>query len=93
MLSAHREYVRDFATSDIAIRMEIAEDVASRREALGYTPAQLAESAMIVESSLALVEGGVAFEGSHEVVCAALTAIERLETLRTGKSHLHIVQL
>ena len=91
MLSAQREEVRDFATTEYSIRMDIAEDVASRREALGYTHAQLAESASIAETNLVLIEGGVAFEGSHEVACAAIDAITRLEILRAGKAHLRVV--
>jgi hypothetical protein len=91
MLSAHRESVRDFATTDFDIRMDIARQVVSRREALGYTPAQLAESAKVAETNLILVEGGIAFDDSHEVVCAALIAIDRLESLRDGKVHLRIV--
>lgn len=95
MASAHRESVResvrDFATTDIEIRNEIATQVASRREALGYTPAQLAESAKVAETNLVLIEGGIAFEGSHDVACAALIAIDRLETLKAGKAHLRIV--
>lgn len=91
MPSAHRKAVRDFATTELAIRMDIAQDVTSRREALGYTPAQLAESAQVAETTVLLIEDGVAFEGSHEVACAAIDAITRLEILRAGKAHLRIV--
>lgn len=91
MPSAHRKSVRNFATTDVDIRMDIAEQVTSRREALGYTPAQLAESAKVAETNLILVEDGVAFDGSHEVVCAALIAIDRLESMRAGTAHLRSV--
>lgn len=77
--------------ADIDTRNAIAEQIVSSRKELGYTAAQLAESANIAETNLILVEGGFGFEGSHEVAVAALTAIHRLETLRAGTAHLRIV--
>ncbi|MNY61391.1 hypothetical protein D3C86_1980650 [compost metagenome] len=71
--------------------MSIAVQLVSRREALGYTPLQLAESARVTQMNLTLVEEGVAFDGSHEIVCAALVAVERLERLKDGKAHLRLV--
>lgn len=71
--------------------MDIARQIARRRKAIGFTPAQLAVSARVTEVSLALVEQGVAFEGSHEVACALLVAVQRLEIMRAGKAHLQLV--
>lgn len=91
MRSAQRDGIRNLATSDYEVRMELAEQVVSRREALGFTPAQLAESARVTENGLGLVEQGIAFEDCHLVACAALLAIERLEILKAGKAHLQSV--
>lgn len=91
MPAAQRESVRDFAVARSETRQDIGWDVARRRETLGYSPAQLSESARVLEQHLVLIEGGVTFEGSHKVAVAALEAIERLEELRAGKAHLYIV--
>lgn len=91
MPAAHRDTVRDFATTDLDIRMDIATQLVSRRERLGYTQLQLAESARVTEMNLTLVERGVAFDGSHDIACAALLAVERLESLRDGTAHLRVV--
>lgn len=91
MPAAQRESVRDFAVARSDKRLDIGCDVARRRETLGYSPAQLSESARVLEKHLVLIEGGATFEGSHEVACAALDALERLEGLRAGKAHLYIV--
>jgi len=92
MLLAQREAVRDFATTDFDIRMDIAAQVASRREKLGFTTQEFSEVISVTEEDLLEVEQGVAFEGSHDVACAALIALERIETLRAGKAHLSIVK-
>ena len=91
MLSAPLERAIDFATTDIDIRLDIAAQVADRREKLKLSPAQLAESANIPAEDVALVEQGVVFEGSHEAACAILDAIARLEAIRAGKAHLRLV--
>jgi len=91
MPSAQREKVRDFAIAEIDVRMDIARQIARRRKAVGFTQAQLAVSARVTEVSLALVEQGIAFEGSHLVACAVIDAVQRLETMRAGKAHLQLV--
>lgn len=96
MLLAQKE-VRNFATADFDIRMDIAAQVASRREKLGYTTQRFAEALngtegiSVTEEALLDVEQGIAFEGSHDVACAALIALERLETIRAGKAHLSLI--
>lgn len=93
MLSAQLAGVRtnDFASADLDFRLDIAANIANRRRALGYTPLQLSESAGVTEEDLRLVEQGAGFAGSHEVACAAIDTVERLEILRAGKAHLHSV--
>lgn len=94
MLSAQQQVgarTNDIATAEYEFRMDFASQLASRRTELGFSPAQLAESAQIPERDLILVEQGVAFAGSHEVAVDALVAITRLEELRDGKSHLRSV--
>ena len=91
MRSAQRESVTDFATTDYDIRMDIAQQIKERREALGYTSTQLAQSAGVSERHLNLVEIGYAFEESHDAACAALIAIDRLETLKAGTAHLRSI--
>lgn len=91
MRSAQRESVTDFATTDYDIRVDIAQQIVQRREALGFTPTQLALSAGVHERLLNLVEMGYAFDDSHDVACAALIAIDRLENLQAGTAHLRSV--
>jgi hypothetical protein len=91
MRSAQKESITNLATSDYDVRMDFADQMVSRRQALGFTPAQIAESARVTEMSLGFVEQGVAFEDSQYVACAILGAIERLEILKAGKAHLRVV--
>lgn len=82
MPSAHRESVRDFATVNQDIQMDIVQQVVERRKTLGYTQLQLAEAARITEMDLQLFEQGGVFEDSHVIVCDILEALLGLEEER-----------